>query len=240
MRILAIAIALVSFAPALRADDDKPLGYPVPAVYPTPDGKHTFVLIPPVSTNPKRRENAQQQALREKYPTSGMYAPNVEKPLWTVDWYAYDAFPANDAIHVVRIHGDSLLSRHFIGGRRLPDEKVVEQIAAPAVSFYDSGKLIRTYSVREIVGNPDALPHSIEDVLWMAGAVITVDDKQFGLTTQDSRQLFFELETGKIAINREAGLGNAQVWVIRFSLLALGISLLVLLGVFIYQQRMKP
>ncbi len=220
--------------------NEKPIAYPVPADFWSPDRVFVFVLMPPKSDDPDRKENGIQTALRQKYAASGLYrADDATKPLWTADWYDYEAHTANDGVHLVRVHGENDQWRHYPNARKLPDETIDEQLAAPAISFYANGQLLRTYSVRELVARPDDLPHTMRFILWNAGGVVSKDGTQFVLMTQDSRQLFFDLATGRLLDSRDAGLGNAKVWVIRISLALVGTAIVVVMSLYLYHLRKK-
>ena len=232
--ILLILLATPSFA------NEKPIAYPVPSDFTSPNGTYVLVFIPPKSDDPNRKEQSHHARLRQKYAASGLYEKGAEStPLWTVDGFDYEAFPADDGIHLVRFHGENDQWRHYKTDKRLPDEAVSEQLAAPAVSFYANGQLLRTYSVREIVGRPEALPHTMRYILWNAGGVMTKDGTQFVLMTQDERQLIFELDSGRIAVNREAGSKNAQEWMMRLTLALVGAAVVVAMGLYLYRLRKK-
>jgi hypothetical protein len=236
MRTLLLTVAFSGFLAA----NDKPIAYPVPSEFPSRNGDYVFALIPPKSEDPNRREQSHHARLRQKYAESGLFRAGDEKtPLWTVDWFDYEVMPSNDGVHLVRIHGENDQWRHYKTDKRLPDEAVAEQLAAPAISIYKNGRLLRTYSVREIVGRPESLPHTMRYILWNAGGVYTYDEKQFVLMTQDERQVFFDLETGRIALNREAGSKNAQEWAMRLTLAIVGSAIVAMLGIYLYQLRKK-
>jgi hypothetical protein len=156
-----------------------------------------------------------------------------------VDWFDYDAYPANDGVHVVRIHGENTQWRHFPSGNRLDDDIIREQLASPAITIYANGQPLRTYTVRELVTKPDDLPQTMKYILWSAGCTITQDGKQFVLMTQDARQVIFDLTTGAIVENREAGLGNAKVWVIRLSLAVVGFGVVLTMTLYLYFLNKK-
>ncbi len=236
MRTLAIVLLLTIPANA----NDKPIAYPVPSEFRSANGLYAIALIPPKSDDPNRKENSHHAALRAKYAASGLYrTDDAATPLWTVDWFDYDVHVSDDGAHAVRIHGENDQWRHYKTDKRLPDEAVQEQLAAPAIGFYANGELLRTYTVREIVGRPEALPHSMRYILWNAGGVFTSDGKQFVLMTQDERQVFFDLDTGRIALSREAGSKNAQEWVVRLSLAIVGTAVVAVLGAYLYFLRKK-
>lgn len=220
--------------------NEKPIAYPVPSEFRSANGQYVLALIPPKSDDPNRIENSIHAGLRRKYATGGLYrSDDSSKPVWSIDWFDYEAFPADDGVHLVRIHGENDQWRHYKTDKRLPDESVEEQLAAPAISFYANGQLLRTYSVREIVGRPDALPHSMRFILWNAGGVVTRDGKQFVLMTQDERQVFFDLDSGRIALSREAGSKNAQEWILRLSLAIVGTAIVAAMGFFLFYLRRK-
>lgn len=238
-------IALVlSWGVVSHCPYDPRMGGRVTYSTPSPDGKYVFVMIAPRTRNPhpdlQPERKPHEKALYEKYAKtgSGLYRNDGSTvPLWTVDWYSFEVFPANDGVHLVRTHGDSCVSRSFPATKRLPDDVVAWQVNAPALSFYTNGKPIRTYSLRELVQVPESLPHTLYHVLWMSGGVFTEDGRQFGLITQEPRQLYFDLDTGRIVIDRPAGLGNAQVWVVRISLALTGFAAVVILAGWLYRQR---
>ena len=232
--ILLALLATPSFA------NEKPIAYPVPSEFPSPNGEFLFVLIPPKSDDPNRKEFSHHAKLRQKYAASGLYGKDAAaKPLWTVDWFDYEAMPSDDGVHLVRIHGENDQWRHYKTDKRLSDETVSEQLAAPAVSFYVNGQLLRAYSVREIVGRPEALPHTMRYILWNAGGVMTRDGNQFVLMTQDERQVIFDLDSGRIAVNREAGSKNAQEWMMRLTLALVGTAVVAAMGFYLYQLRKR-
>jgi hypothetical protein len=231
-------VVLLLLASSLAADE-KPIAYPVPSVFPSPNENYRLVLVPPKTTDPRLKENAAQQEIRQQYTTSGLYELGGSKPLWTVDWFDYENFPANDGIHLVRFHGQNSIWRPYPSPKKLPDELIAEQLSSPAVSFYKKGELLRTYTVRELVERPNDLPHTMKFILWNAGGVYTKDGERFVLMTQDARQLFFDVTTGKILESRDAGLGNTRLWVIRLAMAAAGASIFVVFGLFLLYLRKK-
>lgn len=235
------ALLLWTLASAL---DDPRIGGPTTYATPSPNGEYLFVMIAPRpgSDHPALQPEKEpiQKELYAKYAAtgSGLYRNDGStQPLYTVDWYSYRVWPANDGVHLVRLHGDFPLTEKFPASRRLPEDVVAEQVSGPALSFYASGKLLKVYSVRELVKNIESLPHSLHHVLWSADGVLTADGTQFGIMTQDSRQTYFDLATGAIAFSRDAGLGNAQVWVVRISLGITVLAAVIVLSASWYKKR---
>jgi len=223
---------------------DVRLGGPTTYSTPSPNGQFLFVMIAPrpasdeKSLDPEKSEHSKQLFAKYSATGSGLYRNDgsTEK-LWGVDWYSYRVWPADDGVHVVRLHGDFPLTEKFVASRRLPDEIVAEQVNGEALSFYDRGGLKKIYSVRELVRNVDGLPHSLQHVLWSADGVLTQDGRQFVMMTQEPRQVIFDLDTGKVAIDQPAGLGNAQFWVVRISLGLVAFFGIIILAAWVYRQR---
>jgi hypothetical protein len=237
---------LLVLTPTVLAVDDVRLGGPRTYSTPSPNGQFVWVMIAPRPTNPDKHlipeKEPHEQALFEKYAAtgSGMYRNDGStNAIFTVDWYSYRVFPADDGRHIVRYHGDFALTERFPAGVRLSDDEVARQADAPAVSLSDGPTLLRTYRVRDVVRNVPSLPHSLHHLLWSAGGIMTTDGQQFCLMTQDSRQVFFDLATGDIAWEREAGLGNARVWVVRLSLAATGLAAIAIFIGFAWHGRLR-
>src|SRR5438105_3326431 len=82
---------------------DPRLGGRVTYATPTPDQQYLFVMIAPRTKNPHPKlqpeKEPHEQDLYAKYGRSGsgLYRNDGStSPLWTVDWYSYRVFPAND------------------------------------------------------------------------------------------------------------------------------------------------
>lgn len=111
----------------------------------TADKKYIFVML--------RNVGRQNSSLRQsdKYPQSGLYLNDgSSNPLWTVDWPGFVILPA-DGIHLVR-RGS---------WPRQKDGYDVE-----ALSFFANGKLLKRYSVRDLVDFPWLLPRSVSHYIW--------------------------------------------------------------------------
>jgi hypothetical protein len=182
---------------------------------PVPGGRFVLVMLGDLAAEAKQSADARAKfvELRARYPKAGLYQDGSEEPLWTIrdgEYAPYDnVFPASDGVHLVRLDGEWWREKDFTGGRaRLPDDEVERQLDAPAVSFFADGKLIRRYTVREVVADPAALPQTPQYVLWSAGGVLNEETGRFVLVTQDSQRVAFDYRTGEIVSRAPAGLGN--------------------------------
>jgi hypothetical protein len=126
----------------VSADDERVLR---PYTLETADKKYIFVML--------RNVGPQDDLLRRsgKYPQSGLYLNNGSRtPLWTVDWPGFVILPA-DGIHLVR---------------RGPWPRQEDGYNVEALSFFANGKLLKRYSVRDLVDFPWLLPRSVSHYQW--------------------------------------------------------------------------
>ena len=111
----------------------------------TADKKYIFVML---------RSGGRQDALLPlsgKYPQSGLYLNDGSRiPLWTVDWLGFVILPP-DGIHLVR---------------RGPWARHEDGYNVEALSFFANGKLLKRYSVRDLVDFPWLLPRSVSHYAW--------------------------------------------------------------------------
>ncbi|MFO0938583.1 MAG: hypothetical protein U0798_18925 [Gemmataceae bacterium] len=179
----------------------------------TADGRFTFVMLPPAQSDMADlpyKYKLQTEELRKKYPVSGLYRHGETVPVWEYRGaYSYDVFPSNDGIHMAVLEGDSWFTSQFVSGQRLPVEMERSQLDSPAVSFYRSGDRLKTYSVREIVGNAATLRHSPQHVQWRAGEGVVEKNGRFWMYTQDAQKVIFDLKTGELLSKESAG-ANAK------------------------------
>jgi hypothetical protein len=67
---------------------------------------------------------AESKRLAETYRKSGLFPKDGTTPLWTVDWYAFRAYPLSDGVHLVRLYADSTQTAHYISSRLPKAEEV--------------------------------------------------------------------------------------------------------------------
>jgi hypothetical protein len=121
------------------------------------------------------------RAIRRAYTRSGMYRNDGSaEPLWTVDWYAHRVEVASDGMHLVR-HG--------------PWASSTDQ---EAVSFFADGKLLRSYSIRELIDNRIMLARTSAHFFWQEEGRFDDDQLKYALATKDGNQFVFDVRTGEI------------------------------------------
>lgn len=216
--VLSVTILVLMSCGASAKEFPRPLSY-AEAV----GDRYIFVMLGPAEIDAAATPDdaAKLAELRQKYPASGLYPIESTEPVWTtVAPYvpAANAFPSTDGKHLVLVEGDWWTTKEYVAPKRLPDTTVAEQLAAPAISFYEDGKLTKRYTVQELVTDPSRFEHTPEHVLWAAGAALNDDTSRFVLMTQDANRITFDAATGEIVSRREAGFGNPLAsWILAVS-----------------------
>lgn len=196
-------------APASAAVFPEPLGWQKPV-----GDRWVFVQLgDPAAEAAVKSADARRQfeELRAKYPATGLYPRDGTTPVWTLPGYAPidNLFASADGVHCARIEGTAWRTQSFpTMGRRLPPGQEAEQLDAPALTFFAAGKSVRTYTARDLVTNPDKLPHSPEHVLWAAGSALNDGTGRFVQFTQDGQKNVFDFRTGERLEKVAGGLSN--------------------------------
>lgn len=137
--------------------------------------EYVFVMLAP-------GEGAQRDLdIRRIYRQSGLYQNDgTSTSLWTVDWYAFEVFPSSDGEHLVRMG---------------PWASSTEQLA---VAFYQNGKEITRYQIKDLVRDESKLMHTVSHFFWRSE--LSYDDKQtvLLLKTIDNQTYRFSAATGQI------------------------------------------
>lgn len=205
---------------------------------PVGGGAYTFVMLGDAAAEAKVTDPAAKakfEALRQKYPATGLYRGDTAELVWAVEgggFSPYDyTFPASDGVHLVRFEGDWWQTKDFPGATRLPPDEEKRQLDGPGLGFYANGKLLRRYTVRELVTDSEKLPHTPRHVLWTSGGVLNEEKGTFLLLTQDSYRITLDYRTGELLSKAPGGLGNPLMTPI---LVACGVLSALLLGAWAY------
>lgn len=184
LRVFILALVGLSFGcPAWADSPARPDTY----TKPSPDGRFLFVMLSPgpPAQDRLRSSNSSDSAklleVRAKYAQSGLYRNDGSTtPLWTVNWYSFDADVASDGVHLVR---------HGPWASRTSDE---------AFSYFANGKLIRSYQISELVSAEFLLPHSVSHFFWAKN--INFDDAklQTSVSTYDGNSFVLSVTTGQV------------------------------------------
>lgn len=243
----ALAVAYVRDRPAGSSHTS---AFPEPLSYakPSADGRFVFVALGNPTAEDKLPEGDQKRkvlATRAKYPRPGMYAvDDSTKPAWETDTrYAPDdnVYVASDGSYVVRLDGEWWKTKDYVAGQRerLPADQEQAQLAAPAVTFL-SPTGVRSHALKDLVRDPDRLPHSKDHIVWPGGAVLNEATGQFLLYTQDSHRVVFDARTGDILSRGEVGFGSRFAQNTVMVTVALTVLLAVGWGVYAWKRRHPP
>jgi hypothetical protein len=215
-------VAVIVFCSLIKADQESGI---IPYMIDTNDKEFVFVML--------GEENSQSD-ISGKYKKSGLYRKdNIAIPIWTVDWTAY-CFPIDE---------EYLVRKGKWAKKGNYDEE--------AVSFFKDGKLLKTYSVRDLVYFPWFLPHSSSHYEWMkprneieltliSGEKVSYE---FGLRHEESlKTVSLETFEGSIyEFSYETGdILNSQIPLRKYFLIIpiIGIALLFLVG-FVFRNTLK-
>ena len=119
--------------------------------------------------------------LRAKWSRSGLYAiDNPDEPLWTVDWYAHSVVPFADGRHLLRWG---------------PWAESVDDLA---VAFYESGRELNHYHIRELIEDESTLERSVSHFTWNTSWSIDEASGVLTIETTDRQRHRFDTEKGRL------------------------------------------
>ena len=175
---LCLAILISLLLPAALAHADEPV-LAEDYIVDVGDGRYVFVML--VGESPVVTE------IGAKYQESGLYeAGETENPLWTVEWYATEVDITPDGKHLVRWGPWPSIDGY--------DELALE--------FYESGDLLRSYRVSDLVANPQKLPRTVSHLAWKAESSFDAGNGELYLRTEHDEEYRFDVTTGEIMEER--------------------------------------
>lgn len=161
------------------------LSIPAPADTPAPprdyaketeNGQYIFVMLAP-----PERWVSKDAELRKTYRTSGLYRNDGSTaPLWTVYWYSFSVYPSSDGRHIVRMG---------------PWASSVDQLA---LAFYESGKELKSYLIRDLIKDQSKLKHTVSHFFWQKELKFNDKENTILIKTQDDQTYLFSVKTGEI------------------------------------------
>lgn len=224
---LALPFVLLGTEFTSAASLPEPLSY----AKPTPGGRFVLIVFGSAEAEGKLKGETKTyvDGVRAKYPQPGMYrAGDSAELVYALVGYAPDdnVYLTEDGRSVIRIEGDWWRTKAYPQGQRLSAETERKQLDAPAVSFFEDGRLLKTHMLRDIISEPEMLSHSPEHILWVGGAAFREDKMEFLLFTQDARRVTFDVRTGEIRHVEKMGYGN--LFGQRVILVTLGLTVVIL------------
>ncbi len=151
-------------------------------------GKYVFVMLAQ-----HEYEVAHNKKLREMYSKSGLYLQGSKEPIWTVGWYASVHIDSAGRFLVREGPWPGLVGVSLLPGS--PSEKSLEQLA---VAFYDQGKLIKKYLIRDLIKNRKKLKSSVSHFRWQKEILFHDETKRLVIATLDDQKYVFDITTGNI------------------------------------------
>jgi hypothetical protein len=157
---------------------------------PSPDNKYVFVMLGPKPDDPSdsqwRDERMEEsRRLHAKFPSSGLYLNDGSTtPLWVVSEYSWEVFIPSDGIHLVMPASWPSTSS---------DE---------ALTFYESGKVLRRYRVNDLVDLTWFLPGGHQHFVWEKSIALDDQKRTMSVTTQHYDHYDFDVTTGEIISSR--------------------------------------
>lgn len=166
---------LLAFSSTGGADDE---ALPVPYVTAAPNGHFYFKMIPDSPLDREKGRGICYQVLGERN----------DQIFWeTSGWYSSRVYLTHDGKSLVRFG-------NWPRGHELSDDHV-------AIAFYFAGKLIKSYSTKDLVKDPQKIQTSMSHYYWHKGSPeIEVYRYQFTLTTIDNIEYVFDIKTGNIIL----------------------------------------
>lgn len=160
---------------------------PTDRLQPTKNGRFVFVMlaVAPGSTDHEHyitRDICEEPKIRRRYRVSGLYPTGGTEPLWTVDWYAQMVDVCEDGRHLVR------------WGQLSFQPKM-----DTALFVYRNGKLVKSYTVPDLVLKPGSLAISTAGYWWLQEHRIEGDSGPLYLRTKHAEEYRIDLVDGKIA-----------------------------------------
>ncbi len=154
----------------------------------SPNGKYLFVMLSKTPDKPERIDT-----LKDKYGRSGLYrAGKTGKPIWTVNWYSPTVHVSSDGIHLVRI-GRPVVEA--VSGK--PD------MAQLAIAFYEKGKQIRKYAIRDLISRPSRLAKSGKGFKWQERIAFDDETGKIVITLVTGQKKAFSIKTGKLVADKK-------------------------------------
>jgi len=191
-----VGIAIFSMAaPWAIADEEA-----APADYSkvSQDGQYIFVMFD--LDKEWYSAYAKDPMLRKKYPQAGLYKnDDSSTPLWTVDWYSdsHGVYLSSDAKHLVRI---GPWPRVWAAKDM---EKGGPALKQPALAFYKEGKLLKSYTIDNLIKNPKEMPTSVSHFQWRDKISFGEIEKKLVVNTTDGQRYVFDVTSGEVVERTE-------------------------------------
>lgn len=146
------------------------------------NGKFYFKMIP--DPNPQNLVLSQPRGVGIMYEVS---SNGPDKELWRVSgWYAHAFYVSHDGKYLVRL-----------GNWPVGDKPSHEDLA---IAFYMEGKLIKSYSTKDIIRNPQSVIRSVSHYEYLERVIGFTPSSpyEFVIRTVERLDYAFDIRNGKI------------------------------------------
>jgi hypothetical protein len=121
--------------------------------------------------------------------------------LWSVDWFAKKVFLADDGSHLVRLG---------------PWAKDKKGLTDKAIGFYNKGKVVKQYLVKDLVKDKKSISATVSHYTWETcdSAIVSglsKDFKTYTLVTTDRIIYVFNTSSGKIIKKKVLGPAEKRI-----------------------------
>ncbi len=176
-----VAVLALGVIKSALGDDE---AAPFPWIKTSEDGQIRFKMVP----SAWRVKNGQVVTDRKAFGVAYRVGKNGEfEELWRTDgWYSFEVFLSNDGTHLARI------------GPWASDQRNHSDLA---IAFYDRGKLLKEYQVRNLIKKPDKLEESVSHYMWRPRKQSEPNgfrERLFHLVMIDKTSYTFDIDTGEI------------------------------------------
>jgi hypothetical protein len=193
-----IQCGIIIYPTFVRADEE---AIPVSYTKTTADGKYIFVMHAPINIL-GGVEAGKAAALKMKYPKSGLYKNDHSNiPLWTVDWYSFEVYISANGKDLIRMGPWPRSWEKKLSA----EEGALKQ---PAVAFYENGKLLKGYSIKDLIRSPDMLPRSVSHFRWAKDVLFDDRKDELKIITHDGQELLFDIKSGNITQKKQQKAGT--------------------------------
>jgi|GEM_PF-3295878 len=189
--IFALSIIALALLPGVALADSTvtpPPGWSGSYAVASPDGQYLLVILDGIYEPPGKDVSPETDGLNKlllKYPTSGLYKNDGSTtPLWTAEYISWRTG--------ITLSSDG---HHMIVWGGWPSDS--NSYSDTALTFYEDGRLLRRYRVKDLVVYPEDLPHSASHYQWVLE--YSLDDVH-GLLTVEAythEKYVFSLSTGQ-------------------------------------------
>jgi len=147
------------------------------------EGQFVFVMLS-IEDDPSYGVGTavQDENIRRQYSQSGLYRNDGSiKPVWTVDWYAFQVTISLDGKYLVR-------------WGPWPSSENYDELA---IAFYKNGREMRRYAVKDLVAAPESLPHTVSHYFWEKDTSFDPTTNVLHLETENGEEYDFDITTGR-------------------------------------------